>query len=122
VVDAAHTTEAMKALRIALEETGFPHPRTLVFSLAVAKQVVPILAELRDLAEEIIWTRADPIRSMPPEELRALHGSGTVIDDPAQALDEALRRGNPVVTTGSFYLAGKLRPRVRQRAAGTEGR
>jgi len=113
VVDAAHTAESIRALRITLDEVSFPRPRTLIFSVAAGKNLPGILAELPELAEETIWTLADPARSIPPERLRSETGRGTVLESPGAALDTALSRGCAIVVTGSFYLAGALRPRVR---------
>lgn len=113
ILDAAHTAESVRALRVTLDEIGFPRPRTLVFSLAQGKNLSGILAELGPLADETLWTLADPARSIPPAELREAAGRGQVIESPVEALREALRRGHPVIVTGSFYLAGALRPELR---------
>ncbi len=114
VMDAAHTADSIRALRLTLEEIRYPSPRTVVFSIAGGKDLARILAELPRIASDIIFTLADPIRSVPPASLREELGQGDVIESPRAALDEALRRGNPVVVTGSFYLAGALRPSVRE--------
>jgi len=113
LLDGAHTTESIRALRHALDEIEFPRPRTLVFSLASDKRVDSILTELRamDFAE-IIWTRPDALRSIPPRELAAQFGRGEVNEEPTEALEQARRIGNPIVITGSFYLAGALRKHV----------
>ncbi|MBI4605618.1 MAG: hypothetical protein HY721_26940 [Planctomycetes bacterium] len=113
VVDAAHTLDSVRALRATLDEVRLPRPRVLIFSLSIGKDRDPILRELPSIAEEIVWTLADPVRSMPPEELRDQLGTGTVIPSPEEALEAAMCRGHPVVVTGSFYLAGVLRPLVR---------
>jgi len=113
ILDAAHTADSVRALRLTLEEIGFPRPRTLVFSVASGKDLPGILGELPRIGEEIIWTLADPIRSIPPETLRAELGIGQVVLDPTDALRAAQGRGHPVVVTGSFYLAGALRPKLR---------
>jgi dihydrofolate synthase/folylpolyglutamate synthase len=117
ILDAAHTADSIRALRLTLEEIAFPSPRTLVFSIATGKDLAHILGELPRIADEIIFTLADPARSVPPAKLRETLGSGDVIESPKEALDEALRRGRPVVVTGSFYLAGALRPLVRRNEA-----
>jgi dihydrofolate synthase/folylpolyglutamate synthase len=114
VVDAAHTLESVRALRLTLEEIAFPRPRTLIFSLAAGKNRDPILEEVLGLADDIIWTLADAARSLAPEDLREQTGQGTVVRDPCQALARALTAGRPLVVTGSFYLAGLLRPILRQ--------
>lgn len=115
VIDGGHTPEALRALRDALEETGFPRPRILLFSVAHGKEIARMLREIPRIAEEIIWTRADPVRSVAPGELRTAFGAGTVVESPEDAFRAALARGLPIVVTGSFYLAGRLRPMVRGR-------
>ena len=112
-LDGAHTTESINALATALDEIEMPRPRTLVFSLASDKRCAEILARLDAVGDDLIFTLADPVRSLTPEDLRDAFGRGEVIEDPDAALDEALARDKPVVITGSIYLAGRLRKRLR---------
>ncbi len=121
VVDGAHTRESVRALREALDELSFPRPRVCIFALAADKPARPILAELRELTKEVFFTRADPSRGRDPAELARefLELSGTepvAIEDPREAFQAAMDRGRPLVISGSFYLAGKLRPIVVRRA------
>jgi dihydrofolate synthase/folylpolyglutamate synthase len=121
VLDAAHTVESVQALRLALEEIQFPRPRTLVFSISAGKEIDPILKELPRLAEHVVLPLADPVRSLSPGVLREQLGYGEVIESPEEAFQEALSRGWPIVVTGSFYLAGRLRPVVRALPEGACG-
>ena len=115
-LDAAHTPESMASLRLALEEIEFPQPRALIFSLSSDKRREEVLAEAASIADEIIFTLADETRSIPPAELRNALGRGQVIEDPLEALEHARRGGlNPIIT-GSFYLAGSLRPHLREKS------
>ena len=115
-LDAAHTPESMASLRLALEEIEFPQPRALIFSLSSDKRREDVLAEAASIADEIIFTLADETRSIPPAELRDALGRGQVIEDPLEALEHARRGGlNPIIT-GSFYLAGSLRPHLREKS------
>ena len=115
-LDAAHTPESMASLRLALEEIEFPRPRALIFSLSSDKRWKEVLAETASIADEIIFTRADETRSIPPAELRDALGRGEVIEDPLEALEYTRRGGlNPIIT-GSFYLAGALRPHLRSKS------
>ena len=116
VIDGAHTFESVDALHQTLEEIGFPRPRTLIFSIAAGKELALILPLLPAIADSVIFTRADAARSISPGVLREEFGTGDVIESPEDAFDEALRRGRPIVATGSFYLAGRLRPLVKPRA------
>ena len=116
VLDGAHTTESVLALRETLEEIGFPRPRTVVFALARDKSRDAILETVRTIGERFIFTVADPVRSLEPSELRRCLGEGDVIEDARDALQEAIRLGDPVVGCGSIYLAGKVRKLLRDRA------
>lgn len=113
-LDGAHTTESIDALAIALDEIALPRPRTLVFSLSSDKRCADILARLDSIADDVIFTLGDSIRSLAPETLREEFGRGEVVEDPKAALDAAIARGKPVVITGSIYLAGCLRRRLRR--------
>ncbi len=117
VVDGAHTRESVRALREALDETSFPRPRVCIFALAADKPAPAILAELKDLAAEVFFTRADTLRGRDPahlaQEFREIGGvASAAIEDPVEAFHAARKRMRPLVISGSFYLAGKLRPIV----------
>jgi dihydrofolate synthase/folylpolyglutamate synthase len=114
VIDGAHTEESVRALRLTLEEIGFPRERTLVFSLSSDKQVNAILREAGEIADSVILTRSDSVRSISPGVLREELGKGEVIEEPEAAFEAALERGLAVVVTGSFYLAGRLRALARR--------
>ena len=113
VIDSAHTQESIATLRRMLDEIEISTPRTLIFSLANDKQIDAILEEIEELqASEIILTTSDAVRSTPPDVLREKLGRGTIIEAPEEALHVAQALGNPIIVTGSFYLAGQLRTRV----------
>jgi hypothetical protein len=57
------------------------------------------------------------LRSLDPAEIRAGLARARVIPEPQDAREEALRGRRAMVITGSFYLAGARRPRVRELAA-----
>ena len=87
--------------------------RVLILSLSTDKRRAEILAEAGGIADEVIFTRADETRSVDPQELRDTFGSGRIIEDPREALEFSRQKGwNPVIA-GSFYLAGALRPCMR---------
>lgn len=110
IIDSAHTQESIATLRLMLDENEIPTPRTLIFSLANDKQVDAILEEIEKLgASEILLTTSDTVRSTPPQVLREKLGRGTIIEAPEEALSAAQALGNPIIVTGSFYLAGQLR-------------
>jgi dihydrofolate synthase/folylpolyglutamate synthase len=109
LIDGAHTAESFDALERSLEEIGIPRPVTAVFSLSSDKNVEPILATLRRLADRFIFTRADAVRSFDPAWLRDTLGEGEMVDDPERAVREALKSGTNVIVCGSMYLAGNAR-------------
>jgi len=124
VIDGAHTAESIRALREALHELEFPGPRVLVFALGRDKSSEKILREVGGLAGEAFITRVDPVRGRDPAELAAEFHRETGL--PAEAVanaDEAFQRaretGRPTVVTGSFYLAGHLRPLALAMAGGS---
>ncbi|MBI4585490.1 MAG: hypothetical protein HY717_15865 [Planctomycetes bacterium] len=123
VIDGAHTPESIASLRQALEEIDFPRPRALVLAMASDKRMDAILQEIQGLAEVVLFTRSDAVRSVDPralaERCQQLESrpaeSLKAFDDPSAAFHAACERGMPVVVTGSFYLAGKLRPLAERR-------
>jgi dihydrofolate synthase/folylpolyglutamate synthase len=117
IVDSAHTPASALALSRVL--TGIAAPRThLVLSVSADKELSTLLATLLPLAEEVTLTRAEPVRSLDPEDLAEAVCSlrpdlkPQVVPDPHQALLSARRRLGPgelLCATGSVYLAGIAR-------------
>jgi dihydrofolate synthase/folylpolyglutamate synthase len=116
VLDGAHTPESFTNLRDTLEEIHFPRPRTVVFSIASDKRVVPVLETLLEMGDRFLLTRADAARSVDPGELRTRLGAGEVVESSSDAVRQALAGGSAVVVCGSIYLAGQARPLLRARA------
>ncbi|MBN1442172.1 MAG: bifunctional folylpolyglutamate synthase/dihydrofolate synthase [Planctomycetes bacterium] len=115
VIDGAHTEESFVALRDTLSELEVETPRVAVLSLASDKRADAILPLVRQIADTVYLTRADPVRSRDPLELRSLLGGGIVCEPPAEAFRRAIDHGRPVVACGSMYLAGTLRPLAHRR-------
>ncbi len=115
VVDSAHTPEGVAALRATLNEHGAPAPWCTVFSLAKGKQLERIAAELQRFSGSLIFTRGDSVRSEDPEVLRQRVGRGEVLEPAEMAFATALEHAGTVIVTGSFYLAGRLRPLAHSR-------
>jgi len=117
IVDSAHTPASARALKgvLASLEAARTH---LVLSVSSGKELSDLLAHLLPLAAEVTVTRAEPTRSLDPEELasavRSLRPDLTprVIPDPRRALLIARQRLGPgelLCATGSVYLAGIAR-------------
>jgi len=130
VVDGAHTVASARALARALE--ALPRRRThLVLSVSAGKDLPGVLAALLPAADQVTLTRAEPRRSLAPEEIAAaLRGLAPdlpqrVEPDPQLALRAAraaLAPDHCLCATGSVYLAGIARGVLRDRdpaAAGT---
>ncbi len=117
VVDAAHTAASAAALAAALACV----PRAavhLVLSVSAGKDLPAILAALLPLATCVTVTRAEPTRSLAPDEIAAAARAVApgvamrVVPNPHLAL-RAAREGaaaeDLVIATGSVYLAGIAR-------------
>jgi dihydrofolate synthase/folylpolyglutamate synthase len=117
VVDAAHTAASAAALARTLERI----PRRsghLVLSVSAGKDLEAICRSLVPLADRLTITRAEPIRSLDPEEMRAAVRSVAaeltprVIPDPqlaVRAAHEELGTEDLLCAAGSVYLAGIAR-------------
>ena len=116
LVDEAHTQASARALREVLE--GFDAaPRHLVLSVSKGKALDALLEELLPIFDRVTVTRAEPRRSLSPDELEAAvraHGFEAV--DGAESAQEALRasraaisEGGLLCAAGSIYLAGIAR-------------
>lgn len=140
ILDAAHTDESLRAvarLAVRLSEHHQLELRVIVFGCNRDKAVDRTLDALASGLEGgthplLIATTVPGFRGVPATELApmlaarpgATDWSGIdVIDAPEAALATALEliedpAGGIVLITGSFYLAGALRPLLRQAAAG----
>jgi dihydrofolate synthase/folylpolyglutamate synthase len=134
LLDGAHNPAGAAALASALDDLA-PHlPTTgdgpvLLIGAMGDKDVTGIVASLARSplvqGSHIICTRPDGARALDPVHLAsewaaqlAAPGSGvprprvSVVDDPEEALDAALRLGSPVIVAGSLYLVGAVRGRL----------
>jgi dihydrofolate synthase/folylpolyglutamate synthase len=123
VVDSAHTADSARALASVLERLA--RPLHLVLSISAGKDVGAILERLLPLASSLVLTRAEPVRSMAPEELASLAARiaadlpARVEDDPRAAVRTARARcadTEALCVTGSVYLAGIARSELRVEA------
>jgi dihydrofolate synthase/folylpolyglutamate synthase len=117
VVDSAHTSASARALAAALEL--IPHQRRhLVLSVSADKDLDAVLGPLLPGAGQVTVTRAEPTRSLAPEEVaavvRRLAPSAVLhaIPNPflaVRAARERLAAGDLLCVAGSVYLAGIAR-------------
>jgi len=110
-LDGAHNPAAARALADVLAKSGMK-PLMVIGAMA-DKQIDGILAPLLPLAGGAIFTAPAYGRAAKPdaliEQARALGFSGTTSPSVAEALREAMRRGGPVLVTGSFFTIGEAR-------------
>jgi dihydrofolate synthase/folylpolyglutamate synthase len=90
----------------------------LVLSISADKDTDAILSALLPQADEVTVTRAEPVRSLPPEAVaEAIHAASPglalqVVPDPQAAVRAAraqLADGDLLCVTGSIFLAGIAR-------------
>jgi dihydrofolate synthase/folylpolyglutamate synthase len=116
ILDGAHTVSSIQATIRALED-HFPGAKPdLVFALAQDKDFDGIAAELAPRVGRVFCARADSRRGREASALAAhpaWQGRAVAVPEPAEALARAKAAAGPrgiVLVTGSFYLAGALRP------------
>lgn len=116
VLDGAHDREAIRALVTAVRESLRPSGVTVILGTGGGRDPVPLVTELGELAPRVVVTQASSPSATPASVLGArLAEAGTaaaVVDDPSDALAQALRQTPPgglVVVTGSLHLVGEVR-------------
>jgi dihydrofolate synthase/folylpolyglutamate synthase len=121
LLDAAHNVDGAAALAAYL---GRWHPErpTLVIGVMRDKDVAGIVGALLPMVSSVIATAADTPRALPARDLAArIAAAGAEIPvraepDPVTAVEDALAAGQTVCVTGSIYLVGAVRDRLRRRA------
>lgn len=117
VVDSAHTAASAAALADTLARIP-RHRGHLVLSVSAGKDLASICRSLVPFADQLTITRAEPVRSLAPEEvISAVRGVAAdltprVVPDPAiavRAAREGLGPGDLLCVAGSVYLAGIAR-------------
>ena len=121
LLDAAHNVDGAAALAAYL---GRWHPErpTLVVGVMRDKDVAGIVGTLVPVVSSVIATAADTPRALPARDLAArITAAGTNVPvraepDPITAVEDAMATGHTVCVTGSIYLVGAVRERLRRRA------
>lgn len=125
IVDSAHTEESARALAAVLTQIA-PEGCELLLSVSTDKNLGGVLAALLPSARRVWITRAEPLRSLPPEVLATRVRECApdlpieIIEDPEKAVERArdeLQSGLRLCATGSTYLAGIARRVLRERIA-----
>jgi dihydrofolate synthase / folylpolyglutamate synthase len=122
LVDGCHNTEAVAAMVAAALPLCRDHRTVVVFGAMADKEIDAMLAALRPLGDEVVFTAPMTGRAARPAVLAALWGAGsTTAPDVATALEMARRAagaGGVVVASGSLYIAGEALQAVGARARG----
>lgn len=120
LLDAAHNADGARALAAYL---GRWHPErpTLVIGMMRDKDVAGIVTALLPVVSRVIATAANTPRALPAHELAGRIASCGDIDvraesDPDAAVDLALSNDRSVCVSGSIFLVGAVRDRLRARA------
>ncbi len=123
IVDGAHNEQGITGLATALADEFPDTHRVLVVGFRGERNPVELLAPLAGLVGEVIATAANDDAALPAEEVAAaatdVFGDGVpveIVTPVGQAVTDALDRVGPddaVVVTGSLYVVGEARQRLR---------
>jgi dihydrofolate synthase / folylpolyglutamate synthase len=112
LLDGAHNGEASQVLREGLDR-AFPGQKfTLITGMVRGHDAGRFYSPLRDVIEQALFVPVPGPRGRDPQELAPGSGlpNATAYEHLPEAVDAALRRGNPILVTGSFYLLGEIAP------------
>lgn len=105
IIDGAHNPAALRKIL-----PDLPEEFACVFSALDSKPIKEMIRILEEKANKFYLTESGFQRAANPEEI-AEHVSieKEVMEDPGEAVKEALNSENTVVVTGSLYLAGDVK-------------
>lgn len=121
LLDGAHNEAGAAALRQALIQ-GHPRRRLLlIWGNMADKQIRNALIALMELADTVIFTRAESLRSAAPDALQAqipeiARAKTLCAETVEQALEMATTSAQPedlICVAGSLYLVGRIRQLIR---------
>lgn len=116
LVDCAHNGDSAQSLARFLKESYARKKIVLVLAILKNKEVDAIGKALCPLASQVIITRVNSPRALPPEEIwskikRYLNSKPIIEDSVKLALDKAKKitgKGGLICVTGSVYLVGEV--------------
>ncbi len=108
ILDGGHNLDAAEKLRSFLDAHR-ESPLTLLLGMMKDKDVASVASLLAPCFERIFLVPIDSPRAIDPSGLKVYVPGGMETAGTAEALEAAIEIGNPVVVTGSFYLAGAIR-------------
>ena len=116
LVDGAHNPAGISSLCAALRDAFHYSRLTVIFGVLDDKDYGTMLRRLAPLADQLILTRPESERALPPAALlpiaRPYHRRVTTVDKPEEALQKALAAAAPedlICVTGSLYLMGVIK-------------
>jgi dihydrofolate synthase/folylpolyglutamate synthase len=120
LLDAAHNSDGAHALAAYLARWHAERP-ALVIGMMRDKHVAGILEPLIPRVSSIIATAASTPRALAAHDLAARIAALGASDvraepDPASAIEQALSMASTVCVTGSIFLIGEVRDRLKRRA------
>jgi len=108
ILDGGHNLDAAGKLKRFLEAHR-TRPLTLMLGMMKDKDVRAVASLLAPLFDRIFLVPINSARAIDPADLKTHVPQGIAAADAVEALETAVKLGNPVVVTGSFYLAGEIR-------------
>jgi dihydrofolate synthase / folylpolyglutamate synthase len=115
LLDGAHNVDGARALREFLDEHFRSSPITIIFGAMADKAIGEMSDILFPAANQVIATHVANSRAAEPGAIaEASHRDVIHVENPVEALDEALRVTPPdglIVVCGSLFLVGEVRRR-----------
>ena len=117
VIDGAHNAHAAHALKNTWRQVFADQKATVVYSAADGKDAMQFLEEIGPVAERFVFTSSSSNRAVTPGDLADLYKTSftsadqppfIIAEDPPSSLTESLNFSNPVLITGSLFLAGDV--------------
>lgn len=116
IVDGAHNADGATVLSKALKEEFTYRKLILIFGVLNDKDYKIMLKKLVPLADRLIVTKPDTVRTMPPEAImkaaQSYRKQIEVVGNSFEALKQALSMADPddlICVTGSLYLVGEIK-------------
>jgi dihydrofolate synthase/folylpolyglutamate synthase len=116
LVDGAHNPAGISSLCVALKEEFHYRHLTVIFGVLDDKDHRTMLRNLLPLADNLILTRPESERALPPSVIlqvaRQYHRGAIMTERPEEALQMALAAAGPddlICVTGSLYLIGAVK-------------
>jgi len=116
LLDGAHNLDAMRAVRIFLEENQGRRNLKILFGAMADKEIRAILGELQPLPAQWFFTAPRLKRAATPQELARIAGAleieGTLVSGVDRALDQivpSLQKDDLLLVTGSLFVVGEAK-------------